>query len=135
MPGSTGLINKKRSELATWEKALAVTSNIYIDQGSEYTSIITVSGPDSAPLNLTDFTVQSQMRKSYGSSTAYSFTATIHNALAGQIKLYLTTADSEIIPAGRWLYDVEIAGADGYRKRVVEGVATITPQITRTTGS
>lgn len=111
---------------------MAIISNLFVDAGSDYSNIITVTTPGGAPLDLTGYTVYSQMRKSYSSSTAYDFTATIHNTSLGQIKLSLTAAQSELIPAGRWLYDVEITSSTGARKRVLEGVVIVTPQITQT---
>lgn len=112
---------------------MAVTSNLYVDQGSDYATIITVTSATGAPLVLDGYTVKSQMRKSYSSSVYHNFTATIHNAPAGQIKLALSSAQSEAIVAGRWLYDVEITQtSSGVKKRVVEGIVTVTPQITQT---
>ena len=112
---------------------MAVTSNLYVDQGSDYSTIITVKSASGAPLNLTGYTVKSQMRKSFSSSTVHNFTATVYDTTAGQLKLSLTSAQSEAIVAGRWLYDVEITQtSSGLKKRVVEGIVTITPQITQT---
>jgi hypothetical protein len=110
---------------------MASISNLFVDAGSDYSTIITVASANGSPLVLTDYTVKSQMRKSYSSSTAYDFTASVNDATAGKIKLELTAAQSESIPAGRWLYDVEITGPAGARKRVVEGIVTVTPQITQ----
>jgi len=45
---------------------MAAISNLYIDQGSTFSAIITIRGSDGNALNLTGFTVASQMRKSYG---------------------------------------------------------------------
>jgi len=71
------------------------------------------------------------MRKSYSSSTVYAFTASVYDAANGKVRLQLSAANSSVIPAGRWLYDVEITSAAGSKTRVVEGIVTITPQITQ----
>ena len=110
---------------------MATISNLYVDQGSDYTTIITVTSAGNVPLNLTGYTVKSQMRKSYSSSIFHNFTSTIYDAPSGRIKIALTAAQSELIVAGRWLYDVEITNGVGVKKRVVEGVVTVTPQITQ----
>lgn len=109
---------------------MANISNLYVDAGSTYSNIITITGSNGAPLNLTGYTVASQIRKSYQSSTAYAFTASVYDAAAGKIRLQLTAGTSESIPAGRWLYDVEITSG-ATKTRVVEGILTITPQITQ----
>jgi Flp pilus assembly protein TadG len=110
---------------------MATVANIFIDQGSDYSNIVTVTASNGQPLNLTGFTVASQMRKSYSSSTAYAFTASILSTTLGQVRLQLTSTQSEAIPPGRYLYDVEVTSSTGSKTRVVEGIATITPQITQ----
>lgn len=110
---------------------MATISNLYVDSGSTYSNIITVASSNGQPLNLSGFTVSSQMRKSYQSSIAYNFNASVFNALTGKIRLQLTDEQSEAIPSGRWLYDVEIQSPAGERTRVVEGIVTVSPQITK----
>ncbi len=110
---------------------MATISNLYVDAGSTYSNIITVSASNGQALDLTGFTVASQMRKSYGSSTVYNFTSSIYNAAQGKVRLQLTDTQSQAIPAGRWLYDVEIRSSSGSVTRVVEGIVTINPQITQ----
>ena len=110
---------------------MATISNLFVDAGSNYSTVITVATPTGEPLILSDYTVKSQMRKSYQSSTAYNFNTEIANPSRGLIRLSLTAAQSEAIPAGRWLYDVEITSPSGVKTRVVEGIVTVTPQITQ----
>jgi hypothetical protein len=110
---------------------MATISNLFVDAGTTYSNIITVAATTGQPLDLTGYTVKSQMRKSYSSSQAYSFTASIYDAAAGKVRLQLTPVQSEAIPAGRWLYDVEITSQSGNKTRVVEGIVTVTPQITQ----
>lgn len=110
---------------------MATIANIFIDQGSNYSNIVTVDAASGAAIDLTGYTVASQMRKSYGSSTAYNLNASIYSALAGKLRIQLSATQSEAIPPGRYLYDVEITSPAGVRTRVVEGVATVTPQITQ----
>ena len=110
---------------------MATISNLFVDAGSDYSNIITVSSTNGQPLNLSGYTVASQMRKSYSSSTVYAFTASVYDAANGKVRLQLSASNSSAIPAGRWLYDVEITSSAGSKTRVVEGIVTITPQITQ----
>lgn len=110
---------------------MATISNLYVDAGSTYSNIITVTASNGQALNLSGYSVASQMRKSYQSSTAYSFTASVYDAASGKIRLQLTDEQSAAIPAGRWLYDVEIESSVGAKTRVVEGIVTVNPQITQ----
>lgn len=110
---------------------MATVSNLFVDAGANYSNIITVAASNGQPLDLTGYTVASQMRKSYQSSTAYNFTASVYNAATGKVRLQLSDTQSAAIPAGRWLYDVEITSPSGTKTRVVEGIVTVTPQITQ----
>ena len=110
---------------------MATISNLYVDAGATYSNIITVTASNGQALDLTSYTVASQMRKSYSSSTVYAFTSSVYDAANGKIRLQLTNTQSEAIPAGRWLYDVEITSPSGTKTRVVEGIVTVNPQITQ----
>ena len=110
---------------------MATVANIFVDQGSDYSNIITVAASNGQALDLTGYTVASQMRKSYTSSTAYAFTASIYAAAQGKVRIQLTATQSETIPPGRYLYDLEVTSSGGAKKRVVEGIVTVTPQITQ----
>jgi hypothetical protein len=110
---------------------MATINNLYVDAGSTYNSIITVTASNGQALDLTGYSVASQMRKSYQSSTYHSFSASVYDASNGKIRLQLTDEQSEAIPPGRWLYDIEIESPSGARTRVVEGIVTVNPQITK----
>lgn len=110
---------------------MAPITNLYIDQGSDYETIMTLS--NGTPIDLTGYTIKSQVRKSYSSTTAYDFTCTVLSAVNGQIKLAMSATASGSIKPGRYLYDVEITNTvAGTKKRVVEGAVIVTGQITQT---
>jgi hypothetical protein len=112
---------------------MATISNLYIDAGSLFSVIVSVKDSNQNPMNLTGFTVASQIRKSYGSTTAYNFNASVYDALSGKIKLQLSSEQSSAIKPGRYLYDIEVSSVatPGQKTRVVEGLVIITPEITK----
>ena len=110
---------------------MATVSNLFIDQGSDFSAIVTLKNQNGTPINLTGFTVASQFRKTYQSSSFTAFTVTVHNAEQGKVKLQLPAATSSLLQAGRYLYDVEITSPIGERKRALEGIIVLTPEITR----
>lgn len=110
---------------------MATVSNLYIDQGSDFSAIVTLKNQDGSIINLTDFTAASQFRKSYQSSSATSFIVSIHDAANGKIRLQLPASSSSPLIPGRYLYDVEITSPIGERKRALEGIIVLTPEITR----
>ena len=111
---------------------MAITAYLDIDQGSDFNTVIELENNDGTPMDLRGFSVYSQFRKSYGSTTAYQFNATIVDALNGKISLALSGTTSSTIRPGRYLYDVEVLNTLANKKsRVVEGIVTINPEITK----
>ena len=110
---------------------MTTTSNLYVDQGSDFSAIVTLNNQDGTPINLTGFTIKSQFRKSYQSSTAVDFTVSIFDATKGKIRMQLPANASSAVQAGRYLYDVEITSPTNERKRALEGIVVLTPEITR----
>lgn len=111
---------------------MAIKANIIIDQGTDFSALIDVADGENEIYDLTGYTVAAQMRKNYASSTAVTFSA-IHNGVGGQINLTLDKAITTDLEPGRYLYDVEITADNGNGStiRIVEGIATVTPGITR----
>jgi hypothetical protein len=110
---------------------MATIANLVIDQGTTFNSIVTLTDQTGTPLNLTGYTVASQFRKSYQSSTAVSFTASIYDAMAGKVLLQLTPTQTTGVKAGRYLYDIELTSAANERTRALEGLVILTPEITK----
>lgn len=109
---------------------MASKANIFIDQGADFSVTIDVSDDAGVAYDLTDHSVAAQMRKNYASSSAYTFEAS-HNDAGGQIVLQLSHTITRDIEPGRYLYDVEVTTAANTVTRVIEGVATVSPGITR----
>lgn len=109
---------------------MAIKANLIVDQGADYVTTLTVTDDDGDVIDLTGFTGAAQMRKHYTSVTSYAFTVTI-NAGQGTVDLSLTANTSNTIPAGRYVYDCELTDSNGKKSRLVEGIVTITPQVTR----
>ncbi len=109
---------------------MAIKANLVIDQGNDFAAGIDLVDADGAVYNLTGYTAAAQMRKNYASSSATSFGAS-HNSNGGKITLTLSHTVTETLEPGRYLYDVEITSVGGVKTRVVEGIVTVTPGITR----
>ena len=69
------------------------------------------------------------MRKSYDATTATSFTTAKVDA-TGVVTLSLMATETAAVKAGRYVYDVEIASSTE-TLRVLEGLVTVTPNVTR----
>ena len=110
---------------------MAIVANLVMDQGSTFSANINVTDASGNALNLTGFSVASQMRKSYASTTSTAFTATINNAAGGGITIALPAATTNNLKAGMYVYDVEITASDSTVTRVIEGQIEVTPGVTR----
>lgn len=83
-------------------------------------------------INLTGYTVISQLRKTYGSNTFTSFITQINSdPTTGKISISLSAAQTASLEQGRYVYDVLITSTGGLSTRVVEGIATLTPGVSR----
>lgn len=109
---------------------MAIKANIVIDQGADFSAAVDLVDVDGNVFNLTGYSIASQMRKNYNSSAAVTFNAS-HNGTGGQIQLFLNNSSTATIEPGRYLYDVEITSPGGVKTRVVEGIVTVTPGMTR----
>ena len=110
---------------------MASISNIFIDQGATFTTTVTVTDANGDEVNLSGYSVAAQIRKTFLSSTATAFTATISNASSGEITISLSPTQTTALEAGRFVYDVLITASGGTKTRVVEGQVTVNPSVTR----
>lgn len=110
---------------------MAIHSNLFVDQGATFSADIDVTDVDGNALDLTNYTVAGQLRRTYSSLTATDFTAVIQNALEGVVRIELTAAVTNGLKAGRYVYDVEITSDTGVITRVLEGQVEVTPGVTR----
>lgn len=110
---------------------MAAIANLYVDQGATFSTSVLVKNDDGSAFDLTDYSVAAQIRKSYSSSTAVDFTASVADpATAGQINLSLTATQTGTLEEGRYVYDVEVTSGVTVT-RVIEGLVTISPQVTK----
>jgi len=111
---------------------MASLSNIFIDQGSDFINELEVVDSQGIAINLTGYTVISQLRKTYGSNTFTSFITQINSdPTTGKISISLSAAQTASLEQGRYVYDVLITSTGGLSTRVVEGIATLTPGVSR----
>lgn len=109
---------------------MATKANLVIDQGTTFSTDLTLTDENGDALNLIGYSANSQVRKWYTSSNAAAVFATSINNVSGVVTLSLTANQTSNLVAGRYVYDVEIN--DGVAtSRIVEGIITVTPQVTR----
>jgi hypothetical protein len=105
-----------------------------LEQGATFNQSLnwSISG---TPVNLNTYTAKMQVRKTaYHTTAVATFTTTdgsITLDASGNITLYKSPADASAIPAGVYVYDLELTSANGTVKRLIEGAFTVNAEVTR----
>jgi len=109
---------------------MATKANLVIDQGTTFSTDLSLKDENGDALNLAGFTANSVIKKWYTSQTSVPFNTSINTA-SGTITLELDANTSAVLYAGRYVYDVDITQTStGAVSRVVEGIITVTPSVT-----
>ena len=113
---------------------MATVINFVVDQGTKFEGIAEITTEDGLPFDLTDYVPYSEFKRSYYTSTGYPITVTVlGNPQEGKIKLTIAPSVTENVRPGRYVYDVEVHNPNDPDdiKRVLQGIITIDPQVTR----
>jgi hypothetical protein len=115
----------------------AVASHdLTIPAGATYSQTINwKTGSPAAFVNTTGYTARMQLRTSYSAATASLELTTVNGRIsltnAGVITLSLTATETAALAAGRYVYDLELVSSGGVVTRLLEGVVTVSPEVTR----
>lgn len=109
---------------------MAIKSNIVIDQGADYELTVNIADANSSIITLGGFTGRAQLRKYYTSSSKYDFNVAI-SANTGEVTLTMSANTSAAIAAGRYVYDCILISDTNTTSRILEGIVTINPRVTR----
>ncbi|NBP55062.1 hypothetical protein EBU71_00690 [bacterium] len=106
--------------------------DLFLEQGTTFTSTIVLDDIDGEPLDLTDITAKGQIRRSYYSAnTTAEFIITIPSPTEGAVVLSLSANTTSNIAAGRYVYDVAIKDTSNTITRILEGTVSVLPQVTK----
>ena len=111
---------------------MAAIANLKIDQGASFSSDVTVTNSDGNVTDLTGYTTEAKMAKSYGASDSVTITSALaSDPTTGVIELTLNDTQTGALDApARYVYDVYITKtADSTVTRVIEGVITVSPEV------
>jgi len=103
-----------------------------LDQGTDLSYNLDLTREDGSPLNVTGYTFSSSIRKSYYSTNVTAnLTVTIANSIGGNVILSMNSETSANIKAGRYLFDVKQIDSAEITTRIIEGIITVLPQVTK----
>jgi len=107
-------------------------AELTVDQGATFETNLDLVADDGTAINVTNYVFSGQIRKSYYSANATAnLTITVVSAANGNVNVSLNAATTANIKAGRYLYDVKMTDTANTVTRIVEGIITITPQVTK----
>ena len=110
----------------------AAYTNLYLEQGTSFSTTITLDDVYGDVYDLVGYTAASQMRKSYYSSNSVAtFTISIVTPSRGIITMDLNSAHTTNIAAGRYVYDVLVKDSANTIIKVLEGIVNVLPQVTK----
>jgi hypothetical protein len=112
---------------------MAAYVELYIDQGSTFNNIITLSDDTTnTAMNIIGYTVTSQMRRSfYSSNASANISCSLTDAANGEITMSLSADITANLKPGYYLFDVNTVNVVGDKSRVLEGSITVNAGVTR----
>lgn len=111
------------------------THDLCILQGATFSKVITWKA-DGVAVNLTGYTARMQIRATADAATPLIELTTANGRIAlggsaGTITLTISATDTAALTAGRAVYDLELVSSGGIVTRLVQGVVTISRNVTR----
>jgi len=111
---------------------MAVYSNLILDQGSDFTVLFRYLDDDGNAIDLTGYHAKSQMRRSYYSANATTFSTSVSDPSNGNVTISLNANTTANLKIGRYVYDVEVVENATYTvTRIIEGMITVMPEVSR----
>ena len=106
--------------------------NLTIDTGCNFNRTFFVNDPvTNSSFNLSEYSVMSQIKQWYGSSTYIDLQTEILDPSAGMIMISLTPEETILLTPGRYVYNVEMISSLGVSTRLFEGIASVKQGVTR----
>jgi len=111
---------------------MAAIANLTVDQGTSFTSDVTVKDANGNAFDLSGYTANAKMAKGFASTrTRTTISTTVAaDATTGVVTLSLSSTVTAGLDAERYVYDLEITQtSSGNVTRVIEGIITVRPQV------
>jgi len=108
---------------------MATKVNLVVDQGTTFSTSVTFNSESGTPVDFSNYSGEAQIRKHYTSSNSVSFSVSLTNT--GIVTLALTANQTSNLVAGRYVYDLEVTDSGNVISRLIEGIVTVTPNVTK----
>jgi hypothetical protein len=104
--------------------------NIVAKQGATFNLNFRVE-TNGTPWNLTGYTFAMQVRRSTSASTTLLNITSATMTSVGRVSATVNATTMSDVPAGRWVYDIELTSSGGEVIPILEGRFIVTAQVTQ----
>ena len=104
--------------------------NIVAEQGATFNfnfSVLT----NGIPWNLTGYTFAMQVRRSASDTNTLINLTTATMTSTGHVSATVSANTMSTVPAGRWVYDIELTSPGNEVTRILEGRFIVSPEVTQ----
>lgn len=111
------------------------TYNISAEQGTTYAATVTYNDSQGDPVSLVGASAAMNVRKFAGSPNSY-LTLSVGNGLTlggalGTVTISISAAALSAVPAGEYVYDLEVVLAGGSSVKLIGGTFTVAAEVTK----
>ena len=104
--------------------------DLYINQGTDFTTALTLTDNFGNPINLSGSNLLSQAKKSFTGNAAITFATTVADPTNGLVYLSIDAANTISVPSGTFVYDVLVQDPQNNITRVLEGRLFLSAAVT-----
>lgn len=106
----------------------AYSINLLVETNTDFSTTITITDEDNGlPLNLTGFTAEAKIKRSFVSAVSQSFAVEFIDRVNGVVGLSLTNIQTSLLTARRYVYTLVLTSPAGIKTRMVEGIVEVSP--------
>lgn len=109
-----------------------------LDQGSTFDKVVIYKNKETdLPYDLTGYTAKMQIRSSYSASTFICELSTANgkitiDSLLGKLSLKILDTETALIPAGNYVFDLEISSISlQVVRKLLKGSISVYPEVTK----
>lgn len=112
---------------------MAAYVELVVDQGTTFNNVINITDDvTNAAVNISGYSFESQVRRSYYSANiTANIVCTITNASNGEVTMSISASNTANIKPGRYVFDVKSTDSFDVVNRILEGIITINPSVTK----
>ena len=113
-----------------------ITYNLVIYQGATYSQTFIWKDANSTPINLTGYTARMMVRTTIDAPTPFITLTTENGGItlggtAGTVVLNMSATATAALTESIGLYDIELVSGAGVVTRFLQGIVTISKEVTR----